>query len=141
MKIISHRGNVSGSDKNRENNPVYIHSLLTNGVDCEIDIWYVEGSYFLGHDYPQYKVTENFISQPGLWCHAKNLESLYKMKESNTINYFWHQNDDFTLTSSNYIWTFPGKEVTKVSIIVDNNEDWKAKKYNCFGVCTDWIYI
>jgi hypothetical protein len=31
---------------------------------------------------------------------------------------FWHQNDDFTLTSKNYIWTYPGQPYTASSVIV-----------------------
>ena len=27
-----------------------------------------------------------------------------------SLNYFWHQTDDFTLTSHGYIWTYPGKK-------------------------------
>jgi hypothetical protein len=55
------------------------------------------------------------------------------------INCFWHQEDDFTLTSSGFIWTYPNKNVLDNSIIVDNDPKWKEKNYKCYGVCSDYI--
>ena len=74
-----------------------------------------------------------------MWCHAKNLEALIYLKNNNIQNYFFHQQDDFTLTSSGYIWTYPGKSVSNNSIIVDTDKDWREKQYNCAGVCVDYI--
>ena len=57
--------------------------------------------------------------------------------------YFWHQEDDFTLTSSHHIWTYPGKDLTNNSIAVmpENSEEyWEyVKKLDIFGVCTDYV--
>jgi hypothetical protein len=61
------------------------------------------------------------------------------MLKNNIKNYFWHQEDDFTLTSSGYIWTFPNKQVTNESIIVDFSQNWKDKNYSCYGVCVDYL--
>ena len=58
-------------------------------------------------------------------------------------NYFWHQNDDYTLTSKNYIWSYPGKSYTKNAIIVMpewNTPNWDTLKVtNCHGVCSDYV--
>ncbi|MEY4342356.1 MAG: Synechococcus phage, partial [Pseudomonadota bacterium] len=62
------------------------------------------------------------------------------MLKNNIQNSFWHQEDDFTITSSGYIWTYPNKSITSQSIIVDLNKNWKTKNYNCFGVCVDFVY-
>ena len=35
-------------------------------------------------------------------------------KIDKTFNYFWHQNDKFTLTSKGYIWTFPGNKYSAI---------------------------
>ena len=43
--------------------------------------------------------------------HFVNLE---KIKS----NYFWHQNDDYTITSKGYIWAYPGKKLNKNAIYV-----------------------
>ena len=53
-------------------------------------------------------------------------------------HYFWHQKDDITLTSKGYFWTFPGKKLTKNSICV--LPEWNSlRKFNCAGVCSDFI--
>jgi hypothetical protein len=101
----------------------------------------------LGHDNPQYCVTEYWLEQriDNLWIHCKNIESLYYFSTKNReYNYFWHQDDDFTLTSKNYIWTYPGKPCTLNSVIVmpelDINCDLDSlRDYDCFGVCSDFI--
>jgi hypothetical protein len=139
LKIISHRGNTSGPNKEYENHPNTISSLLKKNIDCEIDVWFIENKFYLGHDFPQHDVEESYILQKGLWCHAKNLEALYKMNTIGDIHFFWHENDDYTLTSKNIIWTYPDKKTTSKSIIVDLNKNWRDKNYNCLGVCVDWI--
>jgi len=137
MKIISHRGNLNGINFQLENEPNHITRVLCMGIDCEIDVWHDAGVYYLGHDDPKYKIEAKFLLQKGLWCHAKNLAALEKMLEIGA-HCFWHQEDDFTLTSNGYIWTFPQKIVGNKSVIVDNNSNWKTKNYQCFGVCSDY---
>ena len=139
MLIISHRGNVSGINEGLENNPEHIKTLLQDKIEVEIDVWIVDKLLLLGHDKPQYIINQEFIRQNGLWCHAKNLDALDYMVKNNIKNYFWHQEDDFTLTSSGYIWTFPNKPVTNKSIIVDFKQNWKDENYNSYGVCVDYL--
>mgnify|MGYP001212206009 CR=1 FL=1 len=139
MILISHRGNTKGPDINAENNPSHIKDLVKT-YNCEIDLWFRENTFFLGHDYPQYKINEDFLFNDGLWIHAKNLNALDFLTYTN-LNYFWHQQDNFTLTSNRYIWTYPNYPVTNKSIIIDNNKNWVNKKYNCYGICTDWILM
>jgi hypothetical protein len=139
MLIISHRGNIDGVNKFFENNPVHIFNLLKNNIQVEIDVWFKDGNILLGHDEPQHIIDYEFLKQDGLWCHAKNLNALYYMIQNNIKNYFWHQEDYFTLTSSKYIWTYPTNLVTDKSIIVDLSKNWKNKNYDCFGVCVDFL--
>ena len=111
MIFISHRGNINGINKKFENNPNYIQHAIDKGFNVEIDVWYKD-YFFLGHDKPQYKVSSKFLENTKFWCHAKNLEALEKLQKLRT-KYFWHQNDDYTLTSNGYIWTYPGKNYLK----------------------------
>jgi hypothetical protein len=139
MQIISHRGNVNGPSKELENNPLHILNLLKQKILVEIDVRVTsEGSIMLGHDEPQYIVNQDFLLQAGLWCHAKNLAALEYLLDIKA-NCFWHETDDFTLTSSGLIWTYPDKAVTPSSIIVDISPDWRSKNYNCYGVCVDYL--
>jgi hypothetical protein len=137
MKIISHRGNLIGPC-DLENHPTRIQELLNEKIECEIDVWSMNQKFYLGHDFAKYEVDFTFLQQSGLWCHAKNLDALNIMLDKK-INCFWHQTDDFTLTSSGFIWTFPNKNITSKSIIVDTSPEWRNKNYDCYGVCADYI--
>jgi hypothetical protein len=136
MILISHRGNLNGKS-NMENRPGYIHKALGQDFDVEIDVWWFgDGGYWLGHDKPQYHVDENFLENPRLWCHAKNIEALYKMNINSLIHCFWHQEDDVTLTSRGYLWTYSGKQLTSNSIAVLPD---KKPEVEVAGICSDYI--
>ena len=47
---ISHRGNIDGRIINEENSPEYILTALSRGYEVEIDVWFVDDSFHLGHD-------------------------------------------------------------------------------------------
>jgi glycerophosphoryl diester phosphodiesterase len=136
MKIISHRGNLNGPNSISENSISAINTALGQGFDVEIDVWFKNGKWYLGHDKPNYKINESFLENKKLWCHAKNLDALNLMLKNNKIHCFWHQNDNFTLTSKNYIWTYPNKDTTDNSIIVLIKKQKIPKK--TFGICTDF---
>ena len=138
-KLISHRGNINGPDISIENQQTYIENAINLGFDCEVDIWVVNKELFLGHDEPTYKTTIDFLSGyiEYLWIHCKNFESLEYLNTIGDHNYFWHQEDRFTITSKGYIWTYPGNIVGNNSVIVDNEK--KVSDYKCFGVCSDYI--
>ena len=137
MIYISHRGNLAGTDIGYENNPSQIKTALSKGFDCEIDVWFTNNHFFLGHDEPCYAIKEGFLENQKLWCHAKNLAALEKMLANKLIHCFWHDQDDHTITSKGYIWTFPGKPVTKQSVIVDLNPKQNSISC-CYGICTDY---
>jgi hypothetical protein len=141
MKLIAHRGLINGPNRSLENQPQQIRSSLALGYDCEIDLWVFDGRLYLGHDGPQYNITREFLDQPGLWIHAKHIDALDWLLGKD-LNYFWHQEDHYTLTSKHYIWAYPGYPVTQRSVQVMpetadstlNNLDW-----HCHAICSDWI--
>lgn len=140
VKIISHRGNLYGPEKENENKPSQVLLAIQKGFDVELDLWVKSNKLFLGHDYPQYEIPLEFLTSnvDKLWIHSKNLESLYFLiKHLPESNYFWHKNDCFTLTSKNYIWTYPGHETTDKSVIVDLRQR-PIINGTMFGVCTDY---
>jgi hypothetical protein len=143
MKIIAHRGNIDGPDPKNENNPLYIDLAIKHGFDVEVDIWVVDNEILLGHDSPQYAVNRAYIADIGPvgWFHCKNIGALKYFKDSfSSLNYFWHQEDDFTLTSHKYIWTYPGKEITSDSVVVMPERVGKTIPDGVipYGVCTDF---
>lgn len=135
--LISHRGNISGKNTERENSPDYIMEAVSAGFEVEIDVWYVGGIWCLGHDEPQYEIDKSFLLNDKFWCHAKNIEALHEMMKSD-IHCFWHQEDDVTLTSRGYLWTYPGKELTENSICV-LPESVNHASIACAGICSDYI--
>lgn len=137
MFLISHRGNIEGPNKEKENNPDYILRALEKNFHVEIDIWVKQNQIFLGHDDPTYKVTLNFIKNNSIWCHAKNFEALLYLRENN-CHFFWHQNDKYTITSKGYIWAYPGETISKDAIcVLPETFNWKVEP--CAGICSDYI--
>lgn len=146
MIYIAHRGLMDGPDELRENSPEQIKDALSKGFDVEIDVWKLNNKWFLGHDGPTYETTFDFINDLGVWAHCKNLDALYHFTTTEDIifcDYFWHQEDDFTLTATGIIWTYPGKHLTNQSIAVvpERCENyWEyVKTVDIYGVCTDYV--
>ena len=142
MILIAHRGLTNGPDPELENHPAKIINSLRSGFDCEVDVWMVDSVLYLGHDAPTYKINEDFLNHPGLWIHAKNLEALNYLTTTK-LNYFWHQTDDYVITSHGHIWAYPGKPLTDRSVCV--MPEWADQKLenldkNCFGICSDYVY-
>lgn len=148
MKLIAHRGNIDGPNSNKENDPEYIDFAIEMGYDVEIDVRLENHYLYLGHDLSQYQVSMLWLNQrkENLWIHCKNLNALRLFSDSPIdFNYFWHQEDDFTLTSQKYIWTYPGKPYTCRSVIV--MPEWEVqlenfnslKDYECYGICSDYV--
>ena len=137
MIYISHRGNFQGKSEKDENRPEYIMKAVDKGFDVEIDVWFENNNFYLGHDQPTFKVDKDFLCKKELWCHAKNTQALYEMSKIN-CHYFWPQEDDYTITSKGILWVYPGKILTKNSICV-LPELSNYKEYNCLGICSDFI--
>jgi hypothetical protein len=138
LRKIAHRGNTNGPSIH-ENQPWYLEEAMDKGYDVEIDIWKMGQHLWAGHDHAMYLITEDFLLKNILhiWIHCKNFEALdHFAKMGNSFNYFWHQEDDFTMTSQNYVWTYPGKQVGDWSVIVDLKN---SGEYDCFGICTDYL--
>ena len=148
MKLIAHRGNIDGPNSSKENDPEYIEAAIADGYDVEIDLRYdkVTKTLWLGHDEPKYQVTAWWLAKrcSNLWIHCKSLDTLHEMSVNTSgYNYFWHQEDDYTLTSKNFIWTYPGKEYKSKSVIVmpewNNIVHRTLKDANCYGICSDYV--
>ena len=137
MIRIAHRGNVDGPST-QENRPSYLREAIDRGYDIELDLWKVNNLLWLGHDAPQYPIPEDFLTEVGhaAWIHCKNLEALdYLVNHLPQLNFFWHQEDSYTLTSQGYIWAYPGMPVTGKSIIVDLDN---AGSHDALGVRSDY---
>ena len=142
MKLISHRGNLSGPNPEQENQPEYIAEALQAGYDVEIDVWFKDDKFMLGHDEPQYEFPFELIDQhyPKLWIHCKNIDALSKLNEldpnGSKVNYFWHENDLGVLTSKSYIWS---TNLIDNGILVMPELFDKQPIETTMGICSDYI--
>ncbi len=144
MILISHRGNTNGSIIERENTQEYILEALSKGYDCEIDLWVIDNILYLGHDKPMYIISNDFIinNKKKLWIHCKNVLALQYLINTD-INYFYHDKDNYTITSKNIIWGNINSEIIDNMICVMpekyTNYVNKSKLLKCRGICSDYI--
>ena len=139
MKLISHRGNLYGPNPDKENHPDYITSALKAGHDVEVDVWYENNKWYLGHDNPKYQVKYDFLAERKFWLHAKNGDAFHLLLQDFTLNVFWHTDEDWVLTSKRYIWTYPTKQLYPESICVMPERGWMGDLTKCYAVCTDLV--
>lgn len=145
MKIISHRGNLIGPNPLRENSPDYIEEAISEGFDVEIDLRVEDDQCYLGHDDSQYFVTMEWLRKykDVFWIHCKNTEALEKISSASIrFNYFYHESDQYTLTSMGIGWVLVGKiPFSKAIIVLPENVDFYHlnPEYieRSYGICTD----
>lgn len=138
--LISHRGNLSGPNPDYENSPKYIEDAIKEGFDVECDVRLLGNDWYLGHDRSDYKTSFKWLDshRSKLWCHAKNIEALYLLSEMG-LNCFYHSFDDFTLTYSGHIWTYPRASLKlsdrSIAVLPETVKNWEISA--AFGICTD----
>lgn len=143
MKLIAHRGNYLGPNTNTENTTDQINKALSQGFDVEVDIWCIDGNLYLGHDNPRENFSLDNFPLNRMWCHAKNVEALSFLRNT-SANFFWQENDDYSLTSKNQLWCNVGKfsesaEIICSSIIVmPERDNWNINK-SAYGICSDYV--
>ena len=150
MHFIAHRGNTKGPNSELENHPEYIRKALIEGYEVEVDLWREADQWVLGHDEPQYEISEAFLTPylktNQLWLHIKNIDGLdflaHQRHSTETVwNYFWHQKDDYTLTTGGFIWAYPGQRLTSKTICVmpERTNYTKTDISHAAGICSDFI--
>ena len=139
MILISHRGNVEGSNPQLENHPTRIDGAIGQGYDCEIDVRVIDNKIYLGHDNPQHLINIGWLHnrKNNLWIHCKDLETFSKFNTYyNKFNYFFHDSDLGVLTSLSYIWSV--NNVKNGILVMPELFNTKPDKYT-LGVCSDYI--
>lgn len=157
--IIAHRALLNGPNKELENTYDNILKCLDNNLSVEIDLWFKDGKFWIGHDAPERDFNREIqwlyyrIKPTIVFIHAKNIEAMNELLKfktnipNNPFDYFLHDKDDAVLTRSGYIWTYPGKELFKNSIAVMPElcfDKYRKKVEELYlskqiaGVCTDF---
>ena len=144
MRHIAHRGNIDGPDPELENHPDQLLYAINRGYEIEIDVRVIDRRIWLGHDEPQYEITQEQViefSRHAFW-HCKNVYALnYFVQFGRRASFFWHNTDDYTITSSGEIWVYPGKPPAGYSIAV-MPELWCKNNIELgsyIGICSDYI--
>lgn len=160
MRIISHRGNLDGPDKDKENTEPYIIEALDRGFDIEFDIWYIT-KFWLGHDSPTKSFSVDTLLQwstvylnNNFYVHCKNIWALEEMTKINKRNIipFFHDIDQCILLKDNTIWIHPNavhSALTREKCIAvyptcktakyDISYDIDFERFH--GICTDYPLI
>lgn len=144
MLYIAHRALLNGK-KDGENHPEQIKYCLEHNLAVEIDVWYQDDSFWLGHDIPLHRIDVDFLHQPGLWIHCKNIQAIQLLQHYPDMNYFAIDKDDFTVTSKNWVWLSPTYQNSYPGAICVMPEDprWKFsadRLLDFAGICSDNVY-
>ena len=144
MRFIAHRGNLNGPNEKDENKPSYIDDALNQSFDAEIDLWYANNNFYLGHDSPIYRVDYSWLGYRvnNLWIHMKNIDvyNRFKQWKPDVFNRFWHEDDHYSLTSKGYVWVHPKAKLIQNSICVLPELRKELDNLSlCLGICSDYI--
>jgi len=140
MRLIAHRGNIAGRNPETENEPNHLLTLLSKGIECEIDIHFVDWKMWLGHDAPQYRFDINQFYKYNhlLWVHIKSFECNSQFVLLDEFNYFTQDKETYSVTSFKYLWTNVGiRCVPTLSIAVLPELQSPENLHEAIGICTD----
>lgn len=129
-----------------ENHPDYIKKALDAGFNVEVDVQSIRnGEALIGHGGPSYTTNLDMICDDRVWCHAKTLSALEDLLHIGA-HCFWHQDDDYTITSKGVIWTARDEcggnivRVTKKASDVGEVMTDNGLLFNhLYGVCCDYV--
>ena len=145
QQFISHRGNLTGRFVPDENKPSKIEELNGKGIACEIDVWYKDSQWWLGHDAPENQITFDWLmnSLPLRLLHCKNYQALDILHREcgrlgYNVNYFYHTNEDYALTSQGQIIVHPDQTCLPDSIeMMPEMSKHRDMKHRTNVVCSD----
>lgn len=149
MLLIAHRGLTDGPNALLENTPEQIHRALRAGYGVEVDLWYRDDQFFLGHDAPVHPCDWQLLTQDRLWIHCKDTTTFFRLRHiNNGLNFFFHDRDDIVLTSQGDIWTYLGQPHTlsawSIAVMPEMTYDWDEIKQlhdsnACYAICSDYV--
>lgn len=142
MILIAHRGNINGPNPNRENTISYIEEAISKGYNVEIDVRINNKKLYTGHDEPIDLINNNWLKKlkNKLWIHCKDHESLKHFSSLNQYNYFWHENDAYTISSKGFILSHVNNNVKKLSgLFIKISFENKKINGNFIGILSDYL--
>lgn len=145
QQFIAHRNNLDGKFAPDENKPEKIDELNRKGIPCEIDVWYRDNTYWLGHDAPETQVTFDWLMQylPLRLIHCKDWKSLDKLHREcgrlgYNVNLFYHTVEDYAMTSRGQIIVHPDQPCLPDSIeMMPEMSEHRDRTHRSNCVCSD----
>lgn len=147
-RLIAHRGIIDGNYSGKENRVETIINAMNLGYEVEVDVHLYENELWLGHDAPQEPLrlllNESDLSNFYIWFHCKDSGSLdfFQRAYSASAQYFWHDKDEFTITSIGNVWTanLAGCYPERTIVVAKNKSDALSQlETNCFGICSPYV--
>jgi len=147
---ILHRGLSNGPDATLENNYENLLARIGEGWHVEVDVWFEDGRWWLGHDYEVAKLREISDSElenlsAGSWFHCKNVAALAEMSHLSQgrpgWRFFSHDHDEAVLTSTGQIWCYPGVscDYNWIAVLPERCERWNLDERGLVGICSDYL--
>lgn len=142
MKIYSHRGNLSGKSP-RENEPAFILECIAEGFNVEVDLWFVDGAYLLGHDGPEHPIDLRAFDREEIIFHLKS-PHVPPLKHADA---FAIENDPYALTRRGLLWTNYGRAPTPEAVMCSPElvgdqrplaDFVRTMQHTAAGICTDY---
>lgn len=145
--IYSHRGNLTGPDPSRENNPAAIDDAIQLGYGVEIDVRCKDGQLYLGHDTADASIDVSWLlaRKHSLLVHVKDVQVIPIIERHGlgNLHLLVHQGDAFTLTSHLCVWMHDlSLPIPRASVLplMDRSQITSMDKdvlQSCL-ICTDW---
>lgn len=144
--LIAHRGLVDGPDKALENKFSEIKRMVVGRQCCEIDVWFVHGQYFLGHDCPVESIDLAWLLdyQDYLLIHAKNVEAFASFEflrshGGHDLHFFYHSNENVVFTSRNMVIPYPGETIYPGMMHMMPESAIPKANHGPVAICSDYI--
>ena len=136
MLLIANRGNISGSNPTLENTPDYIDSVINQGYNAKVDLWYHNNKLFLGTKEPKTEIEWDWLKRNTdyLWINCMTVSTLsFLLEDGKAFNFFYNTTDPITLTSKGFPWSNTDQHtsgtITYNTDIIDG----------VLGVCNDHV--
>lgn len=149
MILISHRGNLSGRNPERENTKEYIEEALAAGYYVEFDLWFFQGEFYMGHSDQSLspKIDKAWILKyrEKLLIHCKSLEAAKECQDIGDVNFFFHDKDEYVVSYFGWIIAHsnnserPFKYKNTICMLPEIHGFSKESVKNCAGVCSDIV--
>ena len=148
-QFLCHRGNYETKFVPDENRPDIVDRRIRDGYGVELDLWFRDERYWLGHDEPQYQISFEWLlyNLSKKYIHCKDGPTFEHMllrcgREGYSPNLFYHTNEDYALTTRGDVICHPGKALLEGSINMMpemGSAKPKEEREKAFAVCSDAI--